>query len=101
MSKRKQIPLRRSPKLIEEIAAWAAEDFRSVNGQIEYLLTLCVQLRKKTGRYPPDVLPAPQGPVRGLQKKSAAERSRRARLFCSAEELAVLPDSLSYSTDIG
>jgi|GEM_PF-111340 hypothetical protein len=101
MSKRKQIPLRLSPKLYEEIAAWAAEDFRSVNGQIEYLLTLCVQQRKKTGRYTPDVLTDQQGPERWLQKKSAAERSLRAPLCCSAEELAVLPERLSNSTDIG
>ena len=33
------------------IAAWAEDDFRSVNGQIEYLLTLCVKQRKKDGKY--------------------------------------------------
>ncbi|NLL88816.1 MAG: PTS ascorbate transporter subunit IIC [Firmicutes bacterium] len=54
--KKKQIPLRLSQKLYEEIAAWAAEDFRSINGQIEYLLTECVRQRKKTGRYVPDNL---------------------------------------------
>ena len=53
---KKQIPLRLSPKLYEELAAWAAEDFRSINGQIEYLLTECVQQRKKTGRYVLDFL---------------------------------------------
>jgi len=37
-------------------AAWAAEDFRSLNGQIEYLLTECVRQRKKTGKYVPDHL---------------------------------------------
>ena len=36
---KKQVPLRLSAKLYEELAAWAEEDFRSVNGQIEYLLT--------------------------------------------------------------
>jgi hypothetical protein len=51
---KKQIPLRLSQKLYEEIAAWAEEDFRSINGQIEYLLTECVRQRKKTGRYVPD-----------------------------------------------
>lgn len=54
--KKKQIPLRLSTKLYEELAAWAAEDFRSINGQIEYLLTQCVRQRKKTGRYVPDDL---------------------------------------------
>ena len=44
---KKQIPLRLSAKLYGEIAAWAEDDFRSVNGQIEYLLTECVRRRKK------------------------------------------------------
>jgi len=43
---RKQIPLRLSAKLYDAIAAWAEDDFRSVNGQIEYLLTQCVRHRK-------------------------------------------------------
>ena len=33
------------------IAAWAEDDFRSVNGQIEYLLSECVRQRKKNGKY--------------------------------------------------
>ena len=33
------------------IAAWAEDDFRSVNGQIEYLLSECVKQRKKNGAY--------------------------------------------------
>ena len=48
---KKQIPLRLSPKLYDAIAAWAEDDFRSVNGQIEYLLTECVRQRKKNGVY--------------------------------------------------
>lgn len=48
---KKQIPLRLSAKLYNAIAAWAEDDFRSVNGQIEYLLTECVKQRKKDGRY--------------------------------------------------
>ena len=36
---KKQIPLRLNAKLYEALAAWAEDDFRSVNGQIEYLLT--------------------------------------------------------------
>ena len=39
---KKQIPLRLSAKLYDQIAAWAEDDFRSVNGQIEYLLTECI-----------------------------------------------------------
>ena len=47
---KKQVLLRLSPRLWDEIAAWAQEDFRSINGQIEYLLTEAVRKRKKSGR---------------------------------------------------
>lgn len=56
---KKQVPLRLSPKLYAAIAAWAEDDFRSVNGQIEYLLTECVRQRKKNGRYISDELDKP------------------------------------------
>ena len=44
---KKQVPLRLPPQLYAEIARWAEDDFRSVNGQIEYLLTQAVNKRKK------------------------------------------------------
>ncbi|MFA5536512.1 MAG: Arc family DNA-binding protein [Bacillota bacterium] len=44
---KKQILLRVSTSLWRELAAWAEDDFRSINGQIEYLLTECVKQRKK------------------------------------------------------
>ena len=44
---KKQILLRLSPRLWDEIAAWAEEDFRSINSQIEYLLTECVRQHRK------------------------------------------------------
>ena len=53
---KKQVPLRLSPKLYAAIAAWAEDDFRSVNGQIEYLLTECVRQRKKNGKYVPEFI---------------------------------------------
>ena len=56
---KKQVPLRLSTKLYNAIAAWAEDDFRSVNGQIEYLLTECVRQRKKNGKYVPDELDKP------------------------------------------
>ena len=43
---KKQIPLRISEKLYNELEHWAENEFRSVNGQIEYLLTECVKYRK-------------------------------------------------------
>lgn len=51
---KKQIPLRLSSKLYAQIAAWAQDDFRSVNGQIEYLLSECVKQRNKNGKYVPE-----------------------------------------------
>ena len=56
---KKQIPLRLSEKLYRELAAWAEDDFRSVNGQIEYLLTECVRQRKKNGKYVSETLDEP------------------------------------------
>jgi hypothetical protein len=47
-NKKKQLLLRLSPSLWKELAAWAADDFRSINGQIEYLLTECVKQRRKS-----------------------------------------------------
>ena len=47
---RKQVPLRLSLKLFKELTGWANDDFRSLNGQIEFLLTECVNNRKRTQR---------------------------------------------------
>lgn len=44
---KKQIPLRLSASMYEELARWAEDDFRSINGQIEYLLAECIKKRKK------------------------------------------------------
>jgi len=49
-NRKKQVPLRLSPKLYAEIAQWAEDDFRSINGQIEYLLTECVRRHKQKGK---------------------------------------------------
>jgi len=45
---KKQVPLRLSASLWKELVAWAEDDFRSLNSQIEYLLTEAVQKRKRT-----------------------------------------------------
>ena len=58
-NQKKQVPLRLSPKLYDAIAAWAEDDFRSVNGQIEYLLTECVRQRRKNGKYVSEELDKP------------------------------------------
>lgn len=45
---KKQVLLRLSSSLWNELATWAEDDFRSINGQIEYLLTECVKKRKNS-----------------------------------------------------
>lgn len=44
---KKQVLLRLAPSLWDEISAWAEDDFRSINAQIEYLLTEAVRHRRK------------------------------------------------------
>lgn len=44
---KKQLLLRLAPTLWQELAQWAEDDFRSINGQIEYLLSECVRQHKK------------------------------------------------------
>ena len=57
---KKQVPLRLSEALYNEIAAWAEDDFRSINGQIEYLLSECVRQRRKKGGISPPLSPLPE-----------------------------------------
>ena len=45
-SAKKQVLLRLAPSLWVDIATWAEDDMRSINGQIEYLLTQAVKQRK-------------------------------------------------------
>jgi len=44
---RKAFLLRIDPELWSELETWAADELRSVNGQVEYLLRQAVQKRKK------------------------------------------------------
>lgn len=61
--KRKSFALRISPELWQEIEAWAHQDFRSVNGQIEFLLREAVNRRKggNAVSQPPQRSQEPQG----------------------------------------
>jgi hypothetical protein len=47
MGDKKAFPLRISPELYQEIRAWAEQDLRSVNSQIEVILRDAV--KKRTG----------------------------------------------------
>ena len=44
---KKSVLLRLPPSLHNQIAAWAEEDFRSINGQIEFLLSQAVTEKYK------------------------------------------------------
>jgi hypothetical protein len=44
---RKAFLLRIDPELWAELERWAADDLRSVNGQVEFLLRQAVQKRKR------------------------------------------------------
>jgi hypothetical protein len=51
MRSSKRFLLRLSPELYEALEAWAQQEFRSVNGQIEYILREAV---RKRGRVAPE-----------------------------------------------
>ena len=80
---KKQVPLRLNAKLYDALAAWAEDDFRSVNGQIEYLLTECVRQRKKNGKYVSDLLDVPpelisiEEPVKKRLERAAEHAKRK------------------------
>jgi hypothetical protein len=49
MPERKGFPLRLDPEIYDALQRWAASEFRSVNGQIEYLLRSAL---REAGRLP-------------------------------------------------
>jgi len=48
MKSQKRFLLRINPALYQELEAWAQQEFRSVNGQIEFLLREAVAKRKRS-----------------------------------------------------
>lgn len=51
MSRKKQYPLRLDPIVYEALERWAADEFRSVNAHIEFLLRDAL---RRAGRLKPD-----------------------------------------------
>ena len=47
---RKSFLLRIDEKLWDELAAWAGQELRSVNGQMEMILRRAVEARNKSGK---------------------------------------------------
>jgi hypothetical protein len=54
MAEKKAFVLRVNPEMLKEIESWAAAEFRSTNGQIEYLLQQAINERKKKSRKNPN-----------------------------------------------
>ncbi len=61
MAERKSFLLRIDPELWTELEAWAKDELRSVNGQIEYVLKQAL-LKRKGSRRVSDVRPAEPKP---------------------------------------
>ncbi len=59
MAERKSFLLRMDPALWDELEAWAQEELRSVNGQIEYVLRQAVIRRKGQAATKPPESDAP------------------------------------------
>lgn len=52
MTNKKDLRLRVNPKLYDELIIWSAEELRSMNSLVEYLLTEAVKKRKKSFKTP-------------------------------------------------
>ena len=53
MTKKRDLRLRVNEKLYAELMEWSAEELRSMNGLVEYLLTEAVRKRKKNAKLDP------------------------------------------------
>jgi hypothetical protein len=58
MVKKKSFVLRINPEIMDALERWAADDFRSINGQLEWIIHNALKdakrLKKNTGE---DILP--------------------------------------------
>lgn len=59
---KKAFVLRIQPETLKELERWAQEEFRSVNGQIEFLLNDALRKRKRRGQPVSDEPPAASNP---------------------------------------
>jgi hypothetical protein len=48
MSQKKSFALRIDPKLFEAVEKWAADEFRSTNGQIEWIISEALKKSKRS-----------------------------------------------------
>ena len=72
MPPRKPFLLRTDPEVLAALRRWAADELRSVNGQIDYLLRLAL---RRAGRFPKRVVPeTDQAPASPEPEPPAKER---------------------------
>ena len=48
MAEKKAFVLRVNPEMLKELETWAQHDFRSLNGQIEFLLSEALKKQRKS-----------------------------------------------------
>ena len=48
MAEKKAFVLRVNPEMLKDLEAWAQQDFRSLNGQIEYLLNEALKKQRRS-----------------------------------------------------
>lgn len=78
MAPKKSFPLRIDPKLYEILERWAADEFRSVNAHIEYVLRdAAVRAGRLGGAHRHSGGPAPSAPPIGLPLMPEAGDSLR------------------------
>jgi hypothetical protein len=59
MSKKKSFVLRLDPEMMDAVEKWAADEFRSANGQLEWIIA---EALKKAGRWKKPKSPEPSEP---------------------------------------
>jgi hypothetical protein len=67
MAEKKAFVLRINPDMLKEIEAWAQQDFRSVNGQIEYLLSEALRKQRRSRKKDSNKDPDGENDVRGRE----------------------------------
>jgi hypothetical protein len=70
MAESKRFLLRLDPKLFEALRRWAADDLRSINAQIEYLLT---EQARRAGRLPYERTRRPPAPAEAEPVRNESE----------------------------
>ncbi len=71
MADRKKLLLRLDPRVYDAVAKWAADDLRSVNGQIEYALRLALRVAGRGPRQ--QASPEPSSPQPGFPEAAFPE----------------------------